>query len=1510
MSPRLAPDLSGLRSMLSLLTLAVCISACDQCTVNPCPPISIERAGEVVLPLADDSTTDDLGQFFAGEALFVDYLVDAEANAALYDGVILQAEVLSSATAAEGDVVEAAIVGETVFSFGSDERPAQPLQVQLLPADSPDEQGATLLLRGIEGSRCMLDPATDQHDESIVEIHTVQMLGSLSPGDDDDAADDDDASDDDDATDDDDAVGELDAGYLALKRDGSTIYAADVVGELELGMHTLEYELRLGDGTQGEIQSLSVVEPFGIQDVQVTPSPVLPVILVDANPIDDETEVIAVTLTFEVTEDDFAFVLRAGYSGSLFMTSQEWLVSDGSLVPVLDAPSEAIVPLPEVPLSDVVVSFEVSNNGAAPLEITDVLVSDEVNASVDYIAPPLPPVGVHVLGSAESTLIQFSVEVTTPGPYSFVATLENNDPARPSHPVAVVSVAGDIDGVSPMEISIPAGQETVVPFVLNNVGAAPLQVTSLLPNCALCSVAALVSPALPEAFAPGGGPFELRLSPDEVGPFEVGLLIDSDDPDEPSVTYVVNGVATPGPEPEIELSREAEIVDGGTDDVGTLLPLVAQTLTYTVTNVGSGPLTLAPPAFGLAPNAVPALTALPAASVGFLAPTNTTTFEVSVTPSADGAFSVPVQIDNDDSDEDPFDFTITGTAAAPEMELTSGVTIIGTATVLEVGEIQATTEETYEFDVANVGSADLVVSAASVVATGTFGANAEVAPDPYSAVVVPGGASSFDVTVEPTGGAFEVQLEVLTNDPAQASVVFTLSGEEGPEPEPLLSVSDGSTLLVNGGAYDLGSVVTTDGGSATLTLGNGGPGALEVTDIELAPVTNADSPGASVVPPLILPEGDEADVEFTWTASDVGASEATLTVETDGDPAVFTATLTWLSDAPVIEVHDEDGARVAGDPLDFGTIGFEQTAVVPIVLHNTGTLDLEIDEIQVSGLSGASVVLPAGLFPATIPAAGGLSVDVEVEANGGGGAIGADLTIVSDGVNDGAWLLPLVGQEEDPEPELVVTIDGDEVPEGGIFVVGTLRAIGDEPGAVTVTLENDGDADLVASTIQLTGTLNLSGGQASPSSVTVPPGGSEDVELTFDIDDAPGALTGDLSIDSNAPGGLFEAGLSGTTEVSSLELSATGPGVVPDGGTHDVGSLTVGVTTSLSYSLASVGTADLDVSGAALDASAPAVNAALAIVGSPSASALPSGGSLSDWLEVELTPSGVGAFEGTLVVSSDAFGDEAEYTIVISGTAAAPPAEDCTNGTDDDGDGDVDCDDADCTADPDCFGCADVLVDTPGFGVASGTFADLPTDYQVVGQPGATCIQFGIWPVDFVAWTDELLTWSDTCGGPALREGQIGPGVTIIQIDLENGEDAIVSFEASTGGDFEVDLLALTGSGPDADLGSSTGVGVGSGDPSIGGGDDMVNECASGRPDYEFSWTAPSSGTWTFTANDPTGDDLDLSVIPDSSCRAISSLACTADQPGTATVSTFVEAGDLVLIGVAGYGGAFTLDIQ
>ncbi len=280
-------------------------------------------------------------------------------------------------------------------------------------------------------------------------------------------------------------------------------------------------------------------------------------------------------------------------------------------------------------------------------------------------------------------------------------------------------------------------------------------------------------------------------------------------------------------------------------------------------------------------------------------------------------------------------------------------------------------------------------------------------------------------------------------------------------------------------------------------------------------------------------------------------------------------------------------------------------------------------------------------------------------------------------------------------------------------------------------------------------------------------------------------------------------------------------------------------------------------------------------------------------------------FPGAVELPSDSIDNDCNGII---GTDAIEG--DCDDGVDFDLDGQLDCDDPDCAGDPACGGCADVVVDTPGFNVASGSFGDLPTDYEVVGQPGESCLQFGIFPADGATWSDAELNASDTCGGPSTRVGLPGPGLTIIQLDVEFGESAIVSFEASSGGDFEVDLLAITPSQPNADLGSSTGASVGSGSTYDATGDSMYNACASARPDYEFSWTAPSTATWTFTATDPTGDDVDLSVMPDSNCRSVPALGCIANQAGVATVAVALEAGQQVLIGVAGYGGEFTLGIQ
>ncbi|MDX6766238.1 MAG: choice-of-anchor D domain-containing protein [Candidatus Methylacidiphilales bacterium] len=115
--------------------------------------------------------------------------------------------------------------------------------------------------------------------------------------------------------------------------------------------------------------------------------------------------------------------------------------------------------------------------------------------------------------------------------------------------------------------------------------------------------------------------------------------------------------------PEITLSRNGTITNGGTDNVGTLSYGVASEVTTTLTNDGdadlvfSGNVTVTG-----STNANATVTLQPAATV---TAGNSTTTTVSITPTAAGAWSVTLSLPNNDSDENPATWTITGNAQSP-----------------------------------------------------------------------------------------------------------------------------------------------------------------------------------------------------------------------------------------------------------------------------------------------------------------------------------------------------------------------------------------------------------------------------------------------------------------------------------------------------------------------------------------------------------------------------------------------------------------------------------------------------------------------------------------------------------------------------------------------------------------------------------------------------------------------------------------------------------------------------
>ena len=125
------------------------------------------------------------------------------------------------------------------------------------------------------------------------------------------------------------------------------------------------------------------------------------------------------------------------------------------------------------------------------------------------------------------------------------------------------------------------------------------------------------------------------------------------------------------PEIDIDSSISGPIADGGADAQGVQSVGVAQTITYTVTNNGTDTLTLSgtPTASNLVNVNSPVVVTAPGSLS--LAAGETTTFDVTYTPTALGAFSFDIDILSDDADEGTYDIAVSGSGNdAPTATLT------------------------------------------------------------------------------------------------------------------------------------------------------------------------------------------------------------------------------------------------------------------------------------------------------------------------------------------------------------------------------------------------------------------------------------------------------------------------------------------------------------------------------------------------------------------------------------------------------------------------------------------------------------------------------------------------------------------------------------------------------------------------------------------------------------------------------------------------------------------------
>jgi hypothetical protein len=305
----------------------------------------------------------------------------------------------------------------------------------------------------------------------------------------------------------------------------------------------------------------------------------------------------------------------------------------------------------------------------------------------------------------------------------------------------------------------------------------------------------------------------------------------------------------------------------------------------------------------------------------------------------------------------------------------------------------------------------------------------------------------------------------------------------------------GSTsAMVTPSSVDFGNVPVHTSGSRSLTLTNTGTTALTVTKIQLSGQGYSTS-GGSLAVKKVVNAGSSLEFSVVFTPIQAGDVQGNLLITTTADSIPLAVKLDGMG---VVASGGSHGIEATPPSVNFGNVTVGTTDTQTMRLRNTGTTDLTITKITVSGTgygaSGLSIpqTLSPGkdtLFTASFrpTGTGAHSGSIAISSNAGSSPLSISLT--GSGVTTNARLSANTS-----------TVNF------GTIKVGTILS-------QNVQLKNVGNTDVEITSVEAVGTgFKATGGV----NITLTPNQSTEVAVTFDPK-APGGILGTLTITSNAP---------------------------------------------------------------------------------------------------------------------------------------------------------------------------------------------------------------------------------------------------------------------------------------------------------------------------------------------------------------------------------------------------------
>lgn len=364
---------------------------------------------------------------------------------------------------------------------------------------------------------------------------------------------------------------------------------------------------------------------------------------------------------------------------------------------------------------------------------------------------------------------------------------------------------------------MPNGGSQTKNFTITNDGDAPLSVSST----------SIVGPNASDfTIVDGSGPFMLQpgesqsvevridFAPTSVGEKKATFIVESDDPDQPTVTVPISGSSIA---PSISLTPE-------TRDLGEVPAGSVNTTTFTITNDGTAGLNVS--ALNIVGADASEFTIVGPDGPFSVEPGQSREVTVEFAPDSAGAKSATLEVQSDDPNQPTVTANLTGTGTASNL-------VVDPARH-DFGQVATGTTNTTTVTVTNDGTAPLVVTDTSIV--GANGEEFSIVDGAGPFTLAPGEVREITVGFSPTSdGPKEASLVVESDAVSQQDVTVPLSGS-GFTPRCNVQVSDVTTpdTVTQGEQATITANVTNTGqandcgANATLTASGQSAGKVDV----------------------------------------------------------------------------------------------------------------------------------------------------------------------------------------------------------------------------------------------------------------------------------------------------------------------------------------------------------------------------------------------------------------------------------------------------------------------------------------------------------------------------------------------------------------------------------------------------------------------------------------------------------------------------------------------------------